>query len=59
MSTNISQELDIESLRNPNETDKEWRLKKKFIQRYTGKFENDRLVCLAQCYVNIETMGCR
>ena len=53
------QELDIETLRNPNETDKEWRLKKNFIQKHMGKFKDDRLICLAQCYVNIETMGCR
>ncbi len=41
MSTNISQELDIESLRNPNETDKEWRLKK---NSFKGTRENLKMI---------------
>lgn len=49
----------IDSFRNPYETDKEWKLKKAFIEKYQGRFEETRLLCLAQCYVNVETMGCR
>lgn len=49
----------IESYRNPYETDKEWTLKKAFIEKYQTRYEETRLLCLAQCYVNVETMGCR
>jgi hypothetical protein len=51
--------VDISKYRNANETEKEWQLKKLFIEKYIDKFEEKRLVCLAQCYTNIETMGCR
>jgi hypothetical protein len=50
---------DINKYRNPNETEKEWQLKKTFIEKYRDLFSEDRLLCLAQCYSNIETMGCR
>jgi len=56
---NQSSTLDIEKYRNPNETEKEWRLKSQFIEKHCHKFDEDRLLCLAQCFVNIETMGCR
>ncbi len=49
----------VEKYRNPYETDREWRLKELFIEKYKGQFEENRLICLAQCFVNIETMGCR
>lgn len=54
----ITQE-DINKYRNPNETEKEWQLKRVFIEKYQDLFAEDRLLCLAQCYANIETMGCR
>lgn len=50
---------DIDKYRNKNETEKEWQLRKLFIEKYMDKYDEDRLLCLAQCYVNIETLGCR
>jgi hypothetical protein len=51
--------FDINKFRDPNETEKVWKLKKMFIEKYQGTFDEKRLLCLAQCYVNIETIGCR
>jgi hypothetical protein len=51
--------FDCEKYRNPRETNKEWLLRKMFIEKYKDQFSEARLLCLAQCYVNIETMGCR
>lgn len=48
-----------EKYRNQYETDREWKLKELFIEKYKDKFDENRLMCLAQCYVNVETMGCR
>lgn len=48
-----------EKYRNQYETDREWNLKKMFIEAYKDEYDEDRLICLAQCYANIETMGCR
>jgi hypothetical protein len=45
--------------RSPNDTEKIWKLKKQFIEKYKDKFEENYLLCLAQCYVNTETLGCR
>lgn len=36
-----------------------WELRKKFMELNMGKFPEDRLVCLAQTFANIEFMGCR
>ena len=59
MNKKLNTELDLETFRNPNDTQKEWRLKSQFILKFQNKFDPERLACLAQCYVNIETMGCR
>ena len=56
---NIKSEFDLEMFRDPNDTHKQWRLKSQFILKHHHKFKPDRLACLAQCYVNIETLGCR
>lgn len=48
-----------EKYRNQYETDREWKLKEQFIEAYKDEYDEDRLICLAQCYANIETMGCR
>jgi hypothetical protein len=46
--------------RNRTETQREWLLKCSFIKKNKKLIENDDyLTSLAQCYVNIETMGCR
>lgn len=51
--------LNINNYRGVNDTDKEWQLKKLFIETHQGKFDEKRLICLAQCYANIERLGCR
>ena len=51
--------MSIEKYRRPNETDKVWQLRRIFIENLKDQFHEDRLLCLAQCYANVETMGCR
>jgi hypothetical protein len=50
--------MDVKKYRNANETEREWQMKKLFIEKYHDKYAEARLLCLAQCYVNIETLGC-
>lgn len=50
---------DLLKYRKQNETEREWQLKKLFIETFISKYDEDRLLCLAQCYVNVQTMGCR
>lgn len=54
--TNVNE---IDKFRNPNETRKESQLKSMFSEKFKNIFDEDRLICLAQCYINIETLGCR
>jgi hypothetical protein len=49
---------DASKYRNKNETEKEWFLKKLFIEKYHDQYDEARLLCLAQCYANVETLGC-
>ncbi|XP_066979375.1 uncharacterized protein [Macrobrachium rosenbergii] len=50
---------DIESYRSFYESDEHWALKKEFMETHYDALPEDRLVCLAQVYANIELLGCR
>ncbi|WAR31422.1 NKRF-like protein [Mya arenaria] len=54
----MSEQFDVESFRNPNESTTEWKLRRQFLLAHNDKLEPDRLVCLANCYVNVEIYGC-
>ena len=43
----------------PHEPKHHWELRKRFLEENMGRFSEDRLVCLAQTFANIEFMGCR
>lgn len=49
--------MNIESFRNEIESDKEWRLRRKFIENNKSKFPVDRLICLSMCYINHVSYG--
>lgn len=55
----MSLRIEIEKYRRHYESDRQWKLKKLFIERFFNDFEEERLLCLAQCFVNVQTMGCR
>lgn len=50
---------DIDSCRAFYESDEHWALKKEFMETHFHALPEDRLVCLAQVYANIELLGCR
>lgn len=50
--------FDVESFRNPYESNTEWRMRREFLMAYHDKLDLDRLVCLSNCYVNVEIYGC-
>ena len=52
------EDISLEKFRKPDETEKEWKLKKLFIEKYHDQFSEARLICLAQCWSNIEAYGC-
>lgn len=55
--TEIDTNWDVDYYRTDYESEEHWNLKKKFIETHKSNFDEDRLVCLAQCFTNIEFMG--
>jgi len=41
------------------ESKRQWELRKRFLETYWDKYDEDRLLCLAQCYVNMRCLGCK
>jgi hypothetical protein len=50
---------EIQKYKTPHEPNYQWELKKKFMEHNKDRLPEDRLVCLAQTFANIEFMGCR
>lgn len=51
-------ERDIEDYRQPWESNEHWELRKEFLLAHEGKFGENRLLCLAQAFANVELLGC-
>ncbi|CAF1051509.1 unnamed protein product [Didymodactylos carnosus] len=41
------------------ESKNQWFIRKKFLEAYWDQYDEDRLLCLAQCYVNMRCLGCK
>ena len=52
-------ENEVEYLRTDHESGTEWNLRKQFLMAHWGKFSENRLKCLSNCFVNVEMYGCR
>jgi hypothetical protein len=50
---------DVDTYKSDHEPEHHWALRRKFLETNKGRFPEDRLVCLAQTFANIEFMGCR
>lgn len=50
---------DVNQYFSPYEPKHHWELRKKFMETNKGRFSEERLVCLAQTFANMEFMGCR
>lgn len=54
----MTTKFDVDRFRLPNESDQQWFYRKQFIEAYRFEFNEDRLLCLAQCYANTKCLGC-
>ncbi|GLG98536.1 Protein of unknown function [Gryllus bimaculatus] len=52
-------EWDIDKYKTEYESEEHWQLRRCFMETHKNKFPEERLVCLAQVFTNIEFMGCR
>ncbi|KAJ8704508.1 hypothetical protein PYW07_011696 [Mythimna separata] len=50
---------DIDKYRDEHECEEHWQLRKAFMEKWKTHFPEERLICLARVYTNIEFMGCR
>ncbi|KAM7362620.1 uncharacterized protein ACRADG_013220 isoform 2-T2 [Cochliomyia hominivorax] len=50
---------DVEKYRRDYESEEHWQLRKRFMEVHKDKFPEDKLVCLAQVFTNMEFMGCK
>ncbi|XP_017055233.1 uncharacterized protein LOC108097468 [Drosophila ficusphila] len=55
----FSLDWDVDSYRTEYESEEHWDLRRSFMLAHKDRFEEDRLVCLAQTFVNMEFMGCK
>lgn len=49
---------DLERLRQPWEPNEHWAMRREFIRRHRNRFPDNRLLSLAQTFVNMELLGC-
>lgn len=66
MDTSNNQNLSIktetfnaEKFRLLNESDQQWFYRKQFIEAFRFDYNEERLLCLAQCYANTKCLGCK
>lgn len=51
--------FDVDRFRLTNESDQQWFYRKQFIEAFRFDYNEERLLCLAQCYANTKCLGCR
>lgn len=54
MTTN---EVDFNKFRKPYELPHHWQIRQDFLRLHWGKFEEDRLICLSNLFINTQCMG--
>ncbi|XP_054726816.1 uncharacterized protein LOC129236447 [Anastrepha obliqua] len=50
---------DVDYYRADHESEEHWQMRRRFMELHKDKFPEDRLVCLAAVFTNMEFMGCR
>ncbi|KAK9511433.1 hypothetical protein O3M35_000090 [Rhynocoris fuscipes] len=59
MITPIDTSWNVDKYKSQHELDHEWKLKRKFLLANKGKYDENRLISLAQIFVNIHFLGCK
>ncbi|ALC47486.1 CG31301 [Drosophila busckii] len=50
---------DVDDYKTEYESEEHWDLRRNFMLAHKDRFDEDRLVCLAQTFINMEFMGCK
>ena len=54
-----TEEFNADRFRLANESDQQWFYRKQFIEVFRSEYNEERLLCLAQCYANTKCLGCK
>lgn len=49
----------VDAYREEFESEEHWKLRKDFMEKWKHNYAEERLVCLARVFANIELLGCR
>lgn len=55
----ISTDWDVDNYRTEYESEEHWQLRRDFMMAHKDRFDEERLVCLAQTFINMEFLGCK
>ncbi|XP_059062557.1 uncharacterized protein LOC131855319 [Achroia grisella] len=55
----IDTSWDIDKYKEDHESDDHWGLRRAFMEKWKNDYPEERLVCLARVFANMEFMGCR
>ncbi|TDG51376.1 hypothetical protein AWZ03_002171 [Drosophila navojoa] len=55
----INTDWDVDSYRTEYESEEHWQLRRDFMMAHKDRFDEERLVCLAQTFINMEFLGCK
>ncbi|XP_032596703.1 partner of xrn-2 protein 1-like [Drosophila grimshawi] len=50
---------DVDEYKTEYESEEHWELRRSFMVEHKDRFDEERLVCLAQTFINMEFMGCK
>ncbi|XP_075988141.1 uncharacterized protein LOC142984438 [Anticarsia gemmatalis] len=50
---------DIDKYRDEHESEDHWQLRRAFMEKWKNDYPEERLVCLARVFTNVELLGCR
>ncbi|CAB3241804.1 unnamed protein product [Arctia plantaginis] len=59
MNMSFDVDWDIDKYRDDHESDDHWQLRRAFMEKWKTDYPEDRLVCLARLFINVEILGCR
>lgn len=54
-----SDSFDVDILRGEFESNTEWKLRRKFLYEHHTLFSIDTLICMSNCFINMELHGCK
>lgn len=50
---------DVDKYKVDSESEEQWNLRRDFMERWKTEIPEERLVCLARVFINLEFFGCR